>query len=70
MGEGMPEVMSALIAQQLKGPVQKRGVKALMECLIIGKQYELSLPTAVRGTVKRNLHTIDGVDEMLDQLLI
>ncbi|KAI0450324.1 ankyrin repeat protein [Xylaria acuta] len=69
IGEGVPEVMSALISRQLKGPAQKRGFKALVECLIIGKQYGLSLPIAVRETVKRNLEPIDGVDEMLDQIL-
>ncbi|KAI1199268.1 ankyrin repeat protein [Nemania serpens] len=69
MGEGIPAAMSTLIARQLKGPTQKRGFRALMECMIIGKQYGLSLPAAVLEKVKLNLDVIIGVDEMLDQLL-
>lgn len=61
--------MSALISQQQQGPAQKQAYKALVEYLIIGKQYGLSLPVALRQTVKRNLDPIDGVDGMLDQIL-
>ncbi|KAL2816638.1 hypothetical protein BDW59DRAFT_136665 [Aspergillus cavernicola] len=69
IGEGVPEIMSTLISRQQQGPARKRAFKALVECLIIGKQYGLSLPMAVRETVKRNLDPIDGVDGMLDQIL-
>ncbi|KAI9926350.1 hypothetical protein MW887_004114 [Aspergillus wentii] len=69
IAEAVPETMSALISQQQRGPTQKRAYKALVECLIIGKQYGLSLPVALRQTVKRNLDTIDGVDGMLDRIL-
>jgi ankyrin repeat domain-containing protein 50 len=69
IAEAVPETMSSLISQQQQGSVQKRAYKALVECLIIGKQYGLSLPVTLRQTVKRNLDSIDGVDGMLDQIL-
>lgn len=69
IAEAVPETMSALISQQRQGPAQKQAYKALVECLIIGKQYGLSLPVALRQTMKRNLDPIDGVDAMLDQIL-
>lgn len=69
IAEAVPETMSALISQQQQGPAQKRAYKALVECLIIGKQYGLPLPVALRQTVKRNLDPIDGVDGILDQIL-
>ncbi|KLJ06560.1 hypothetical protein EMPG_10037 [Blastomyces silverae] len=69
IGEGIPETMSVLISRQQQGPARKRAFKALVECLIIGKQFGLSLSMGVRETVKRNLEPIDGVDGMLDQIL-
>ncbi|OJD15801.1 hypothetical protein AJ78_03981 [Emergomyces pasteurianus Ep9510] len=68
IGEGIPETMSVLIPQQ-QGLAGKRAFKALVECLIIGKQFGLSLSVRVLETVKRNLEPIDGVDEILDQIL-
>ncbi|OAX84348.1 hypothetical protein ACJ72_01291 [Emergomyces africanus] len=68
IGEAIPETMSVQISR-LQGPAEKRAFKALVECLIIGKQYGLSLSMGVRETVKRNLQPIDGVDEILDQIL-
>ncbi|KAI0973695.1 ankyrin repeat protein [Xylaria arbuscula] len=69
IGEGVPEAMSALISRQLGGPAQKRGFKTLVECLIIGKQYGLLTPPVMRERVKQNLGSIDGADEMLNQIL-
>ncbi|OAT14139.1 ankyrin repeat-containing protein, variant 2 [Blastomyces gilchristii SLH14081] len=69
IGEGIPETVSVLIPRQQQGLSRKRAFKALVECLIIGKQFGLSLSMGVRETVKRNLELIDGVDGMLDQLL-
>jgi hypothetical protein len=69
IAEAVPETMSALISQQHRGPVQKRAYKALVECLIIGKQYGLSLPAALRKKVKVHLEPIDGVDVMLDLMI-
>ncbi|OBT76494.1 hypothetical protein VF21_03943 [Pseudogymnoascus sp. 05NY08] len=69
IAEAVPETMSALISQQQQGPAQKLAYKALVECLIIGKQYGFTLPIALRQTLKRNLDPIHGVDGMLDQIL-
>lgn len=69
IAEAVPETMSALISQQHQGPVQRQAYKALVECLIIGKQYGLSLPAALRQTVKLHLEPIDGADVMLDLIL-
>lgn len=69
IGVGVPETLSTLISRQKQGPVQKRAYKALVECLIIGKQYGLSLPIAQRDKVKQNLESMDGADGMLDQIL-
>ncbi|OKL59155.1 hypothetical protein UA08_05962 [Talaromyces atroroseus] len=69
LSEAIPKTMSALISQQQQGAPQKRAYRALVECLIIGKQYDLSLPVALRQILRRYLYPIDGVDEMLDQIL-
>ncbi|KAM5464207.1 hypothetical protein MauCBS54593_007026 [Microsporum audouinii] len=68
ISEGIPGVLSALIYQQ---PDSDRRLvfKAFVECLIIGKQYGLSLPVEVRALVKRNFDLIDGVDGMLEEIL-
>ncbi|KAI1276041.1 ankyrin repeat protein [Xylaria sp. FL0933] len=69
IGEGIPVVMSGLIPRHLKGPSQKQGLKALVECLIYGKQYGLSLPAAVQEMIRKNLNSIDGVEDMLNRVL-
>ncbi|SPO05222.1 uncharacterized protein DNG_07909 [Cephalotrichum gorgonifer] len=69
IGEKIPEIMSVLISREQSGQARKRAFKALVECLIIGKQYGLSLSKAVRERVKWNLDSMDGVNGMLDQLL-
>ncbi|KAI1178591.1 ankyrin repeat protein [Nemania sp. FL0916] len=69
VAEAVPETMSALISQQQQGPVQMRAYKALVEWLIIGKQYGLSLPAVLHHTVKQHLDPIEGVEGMLNQIL-
>jgi hypothetical protein len=69
LAEAVPETMSVLISEREQGPVQKRAYKALVECLIIGKQYGVLLPVTLRQTMKQHLDPIDGVDGMLDQIL-
>ena len=69
ISEAIPETMSDLIARQQDGPVRRRSFKAIVECLVIGKQYGLPMPSAVLETVKRNLGVIDGADGMLDEIL-
>jgi hypothetical protein len=70
IGEAIPEAMSALISKQPPGSLQKRACKALVECLIIGKQYGLALPAAaLRQRVKRHLHSLPGVENMINQIV-
>ena len=70
IGEAIPETMSALISKQPPGSLQKRACKALVECLIIGKQYDLALPTAaLRQRVKQHLHSLPGVENMIHQIV-
>ncbi|KAM0263408.1 hypothetical protein ACHAQJ_001264 [Trichoderma viride] len=66
IGEAIPEAFSALISQQAPGSLQKRACKALVECLIIGKQYGLAPPAEVlRQRVKQNLHLLPGIENMM-----
>ena len=70
VGEAVPEIMSALISQLYhQGPLQKRAYKALVECLILGKQYSLAQSAALRHRVKQHLDSSLGVDIMLNQIL-
>lgn len=70
IGEAIPEAMSALIAKQTPGPLQKRACKALVECLIIGKHYGLGLPAAaLRQRVKQHLHSLPEIDDMISQIV-
>ncbi|KAL6874747.1 natch and ankyrin domain protein [Trichoderma novae-zelandiae] len=66
IGEAIPEAFSALISQQPPGPLQRRACKALVECLIIGKQYGLAPPAALlKQRVKQHLHSLPGVENMI-----
>lgn len=69
ISEGMPKQISASISRQQSDTVRKRAFKALMECLIIGKQFGLSPPATVWKAMRYDLDSIEGVDEMLDQFL-
>lgn len=69
IGEALPETMSALISQQDQGPLQKRAYMALVECLIVGRQYGLVLPAVPSQIVKQRLQSAMGVDVTLSQIL-
>jgi hypothetical protein len=66
ISEAMPEEMAALIAQQPPGALQKRACKALIECLIIGKQHGLS---AQRSSVEKHLRSLPEVEHMIQRIL-
>lgn len=63
--EAIPETLSVLISEQPLGPLQKRASKALVECLLIGKQYGLALPALVRQRMDHHLDAIPGVKNMV-----
>ena len=70
IGEAIPEAMGALISKQPPGSLQKRACKALVECLIIGRQYGLALPAAtLRQRVKSHLHSLPGVENIINQIV-
>ncbi|KAI6084967.1 hypothetical protein F4821DRAFT_241966 [Hypoxylon rubiginosum] len=66
IGEAIPEQMAALIAQQPPGALQKRACKALIECLVIGKQYGLS---AQKQGVEKHLRSLPEVEHMMNRIL-
>ncbi|EFY98005.1 ankyrin repeat protein [Metarhizium robertsii] len=70
IGEAIPEAMSALISKQPPGLLRKLTCKALVECLIIGKQYGLALPAvALTQRVKQHLHSLPGVENMINWIV-
>jgi nucleoside phosphorylase len=69
LAEAVPETMSILISELEQGPLQKRAYKALVECLIIGKQYDVPMRVTLHQTMKQHLGPIAGADGMLDQML-
>lgn len=66
IGEAMLEEMAALIAQQTLGALRRRACKALMECLIIGKQYGMS---AQKQGVEKHLRSLPEVGHVLNRIL-
>ncbi|KUL85866.1 hypothetical protein ZTR_07323 [Talaromyces verruculosus] len=62
IGEAIPEEMVALIAQQHPGALQKRACKALIECLVIRKQYGLS---AQKQSVEKHLRSLPEASPVL-----
>ena len=66
IGEAMPEELAALIAQQPPGALHKRACKALIECLIIGKQYGRS---AEKQSVEKHLRSLPEVEHMMKRIL-
>ncbi|RSM05309.1 hypothetical protein CEP52_006338 [Fusarium oligoseptatum] len=67
IGEAIPEEMAALIAQrQPPGALQKRACKALIECLIIGKQYGMS---AQKQSVEKHLRSLPEVEHVMNRIL-
>ncbi|KAL4868100.1 hypothetical protein BDV12DRAFT_108213 [Aspergillus spectabilis] len=70
IGEAIPEKIGALITKEPPGSLQKRACKAFVECLIIGKQYGLTLPRgAPRQRVEQHLQSLPGVGHMLNRIL-
>ncbi|GAB0145905.1 hypothetical protein EsHS_00006323 [Epichloe bromicola] len=70
IGEAIPEAMSALVSKQPPGSLQKLACKALVECLIIGKQYGLALPSAaLRQRVRQPLQSLPGVGNSISQIV-
>ena len=70
IGEAIPDEMAALIAKEPPGPLQTRACKTFVECLIIGKQYGLTLPKGEpRERVERHLQSLPGVGHMMNRIL-
>jgi hypothetical protein len=70
IGEAIPEEIGALIAEEPPGSLQKRACKTFVECLIIGKQYGLTLPRgAPRQRVEQHLQSLSGVRHMMNRIL-
>ncbi|KAJ5710457.1 natch and ankyrin domain protein [Penicillium malachiteum] len=70
IGEAIPEAMSSLISKQGPGPLQKQACKAFIECLLIGKQYGLSLPASkARQRMKQHLHSLPEVENMVGRIV-
>ncbi|OAP56539.1 hypothetical protein AYL99_09718 [Fonsecaea erecta] len=70
IGEAVPEGIGALIAKEPPGSLQKRACKTFVECLIIGKQYGLTLPGgAPRQRVEQHLQSLPGVGDMMNRIL-
>jgi len=69
LGEAIQEELGVLIAKEPPGLLQKRACKTFVECLIIGKQYGLTLPKgAPRERVEQHLHSLPGVGHMMDRI--
>ncbi|KAL9105844.1 MAG: hypothetical protein Q9227_009052 [Pyrenula ochraceoflavens] len=70
IGEAIPEEIGALISRESPGSLQKRACKTFVECLIIGKQYGLTLPSgAPRQRVEQHLHSLPAVGHMMNRIL-
>ncbi|KEY70793.1 hypothetical protein S7711_03288 [Stachybotrys chartarum IBT 7711] len=70
IGEAIPEEIGASIAKEPPGSLQKRACKTFVECLIIGKQYGLTLPRgAPRQRVEQHLQSLPGVGHMMNRIL-
>jgi ankyrin repeat domain-containing protein 50 len=69
IAEGIPEILSAFVCRQQSETFRRRAFKALLGTLVIRKQYGYLPSVLVQKTVEHNLNSIEGVDEMLDQVL-
>ncbi|PVH81398.1 hypothetical protein DL98DRAFT_559917 [Cadophora sp. DSE1049] len=70
VGEAIPDEIGALIAKEPPGSLQKRACKTFVECQIIGKQYDLSLPRgALRQRVEQHLQSLPGVGHVMNRIL-
>ena len=70
LAEAVPETMSILVSGLEPGTVQRRAYKAIVECLIIAKQYDVPVRVTMHQTMKQHLGPITGADEMLTQMLV
>ncbi|KAK2592059.1 hypothetical protein QQS21_010238 [Conoideocrella luteorostrata] len=66
IGEAIPLEMATLIAQQHPGALRNRACKALIECLIIRKQYDLTVPTQ---SFEKQLQDVLDIEDMRDRIL-
>lgn len=66
IGEAMPQELAALVAQQPPGALQKRACKALIECLIIGKQYARN---GLKQSIEKHLRSLPEVEHMMNRIL-
>ncbi|KAL4964643.1 uncharacterized protein BDV14DRAFT_73975 [Aspergillus stella-maris] len=70
IGEAVPGELGALIAKEPPGLLQRRACKTFVECLIIGKQYGLTLPSGTpRHRVEQHLQSLPGVGHMMNRAL-
>ncbi|KAH8883155.1 hypothetical protein GQ53DRAFT_883184 [Thozetella sp. PMI_491] len=66
--EAITEAMSALIAEQSPGTLQKLASKSFIECLIIGKRYGLASPSAATARQQLKLH-LPEVETMASRIV-
>jgi hypothetical protein len=66
--QAIPESMDVLILQQPRA-IQKRAFEALVECLIVGKQYGLVKPAVLQQIIDRTSTVSEHVSDMPDQSL-
>jgi nucleoside phosphorylase len=70
IGEAIPEEIGVLIAKEPPGSLQKRACKTFVECLIIGKQYGLTIPRgATRHRVEQHLQSVPEVVHIMNRIL-
>ncbi|WZH49579.1 ankyrin repeat protein [Fusarium acuminatum] len=68
--EAIPVEITSLIAKEPPGLLQKRACKTFVECLVIGKQYGLTLPRgALRERVEQYLQSLPEVGQMINRIL-
>ncbi|KAF5662744.1 ankyrin repeat [Fusarium heterosporum] len=70
ISKAMPEEIALLIAKEPPGLLQKRACKTFIECLVIGKQYGLTLPEgAPRQRLSQHLQSLPEVAQMMNRIL-
>ncbi|KAI7765600.1 hypothetical protein LZL87_007351 [Fusarium oxysporum] len=69
IAQAIPETMSVSISQQPE-MAQRRAFKALVECIIIGKQYGLLDPVGLQQRLRRTLNISNYVSETLEEILL
>lgn len=70
MSQGIPIAMSLFTSRIMSGPTQKRALKALTECLIIGKQYGFTPSAETQQTLQVNLDKVEGAANMLEKMFM